>query len=329
MKAKSRLYLFCLTVVMAAALVGCEKEITVDLPTAPAKIVVEGSIENGMPPLVMLTWSQGYFDPADLNTLSGLFVRDANVRIWDGADTTVLQQICSSDLSDAELELAAQALGANPETLRNLNVCLYTSLSLLGQENRVYKLIVDYNEHHLEGVTKIDRIVELDSLWFEIAGQNADDSTGFIFGFLTDPDTAGNAYRWYAKRVNSYPSWAGEDLAGQQKDASFIAPIGSVFDDAFFNGLTFEFGYFRGTAPNSSKEDDTNSEAGFFKVGDTVAVRGCVIDRGVFNFYRQFENQIANQGSPFSLPANVPSNMSGGLGVWAGFGAVYDTVICR
>jgi hypothetical protein len=329
MNTKTRLFLFSLAIGLSALLVGCEKEITVDLPTSPPKIVVEGSIENGRPPLVMLTWSQGYFDPADLNSLSNLFVRDASVRIWDGTDTTVLQQICTADLSDAELELAAQGLGANPETLRNLNVCLYTSLSLIGEQNKVYKLIIDYNEHHLEGATKIDRVVELDSLWFEIAGQNPDDSTGFIYGFLTDPDTLGNAYRWYSKRINHYPAWADEDLVGKQKDASFIAPIGSVFDDSFFNGLTFEFAYFRGTAPNSDKDDDRNSEAGFFKLGDTIAVRGCVIDRGVFNFYRQFENQVANQGSPFSLPANIPSNMSGGLGVWAGFGAVYDTIICR
>jgi hypothetical protein len=329
MNTGKNLLLASLALALSALLVGCEKEITVDLPTAPPKIVVEGSIENGRPPLVLLTWSQGYFDPADLNTLSNLFVRDANVRIWDGLDTIPLTQICTADLTDEELELAAQALGANPETLRNLNVCLYSSLNLIGQVNHVYKLIIDYNEYHLEGTTKIDNLVELDSLWFEIAGPNPDDSLGFIYGFLTDPDTLGNAYRWLARRVNTYPAWAGEDLAGQTKDPAFLAPIGSVFDDAFFNGLTFEFGYFRGTAPNSTKEDDRNAEAGFFKLGDTVAVRGCVIDRGVFNFYRQFENQVANQGSPFSLPANIPSNMSGGLGVWAGFGAVYDTVICR
>ncbi|MBK7947096.1 MAG: hypothetical protein IPJ85_18100 [Flavobacteriales bacterium] len=32
-------------------LAGCEKEITVDLPQSEPKVVVEGSIETGQPPL--------------------------------------------------------------------------------------------------------------------------------------------------------------------------------------------------------------------------------------------------------------------------------------
>jgi Domain of unknown function (DUF4249) len=329
--AMKREWLFLLWILpVLLIMLGCEKEITVSLPTAPPQIVVEGSIENGQQPLVMLTWSQGYFDPADLSTLEGLFVRGATVRIWDGTDTTELQQICTDQLTPQQQELAAQVLGYSVETLVNLNICVYTSFSLVGQVNKVYKLLIDYEGKHLEGSTKIDRLVRLDSVWFNIVSTLPNDSLGFMYAYLTDPDTLGNAYRWYAKRINHYPEWVPDaELRGQPKDGGFIAPLGSVFDDAFFNGLHFEFGYYRGSAPNSAKYDDQNREAGFFKRGDTVVVRGCVIDRGVFNFLRSFENQVNSQGSPFAIPANIPSNISGGLGVWAGYGAVYDTVICR
>jgi len=309
---------------------GCQKEITVDLPAVPQQIVVEGNIENGKPPLVLLTWSQGYFDPIDLSALADLFVRDANVRIVTGHDTVPLIQICSDDLTDEQLQQAGIALGTTAEALRNLHLCAYASSTLLGQENTVYKLIVDYQTHHVESTTKIDRLVQLDTLWFAVPGNNPDDSLGFINGFITDPDTAGNAYRWFAKRISHYPSWVPDtSYIGQQKDNSFIAPIGSVFDDEFFNGLHFQFAYYRGTSPNSTKFDDQNRERGSFKEGDTVVVRGCVIDRGAFSFFRTFENQLVNQGSPFSLPNNIISNVSGGLGVWVGYGCVYDTVVCR
>jgi len=58
-------------------------------------------------------------------------------------------------------------------------------------------------------------------------------------------------------------------------------------------------------------------------------VRGCVIDRGVFRFIQSLESQVSNQGSPFALPYNLQSNVSGGLGVFAGYGASYDTVVCE
>ena len=323
-------YCTAFTVACAIALVGCEKEITVDLPSLPNQIVVEGSIEQGQPPIVLLTWSQGYFDPTDLSTLANLYVRGANVRIWNGVDTIPLVQICSDELTDEQLEQAAILLGIPAENLRDLSVCAYSTLAMVGELNRTYTLLVDYEEHSLRSTTKINQLVNLDSLWFRIVSEAPNDSLGFIYGILTDPDTSGNAYRWFAQRINHYPQWApDEELRGQQKDAGYIAPIGSVFDDSFFNGLSFEFAYYRGFSPNSTKFDDQNIEAGFFKTGDTVAIRGTVIDRGVYNFVRSLENQASNQGSPFALPANLQTNVSGGLGVWAGYGAVYDTVICR
>ena len=54
-------------ILLLFSLVSCEKEITVDLPEAQKKIVVEGTILPGEFPLVLLSWTQGYFDPTDIN----------------------------------------------------------------------------------------------------------------------------------------------------------------------------------------------------------------------------------------------------------------------
>jgi len=322
---------FVLVLLIAALLPGCQKEITIDLPSSARKIVVEGTIEQGMPPVIMLTWSQGYFEPTDLNSLQNYFVRDATVRVSNGMETVELQMICASELTPEQLEFASEFLGFDPAQLAQFNICLYTSLNLAiwGETGTTYTLWVDYEEHHLKAQTRINELVFIDSLWFRIPNYSPGDSLGFIFGLLSDPDTAGNAYRWFARRINRYPGWVPQAaLRGQQKDATFIAPLGSVFDDTFFNGLSFEFGYYRGRQSNSNKFDDLNAEAGYFKQGDTVVIRGCVIDRGVFQFFNSFENQVSNQGSPFALPYNVKSNVEGGLGVFAGYGAVYDTVVC-
>ena len=50
----------------------------------------------------------------------------------------------------------------------------------------------------------------------------------------------------------------------------FVAPLGSVFDDEFFNGLSFDFSAFRGVAAGSTAWDDdfgNSPEAGYFKLG--------------------------------------------------------------
>mgnify|MGYP000346730943 CR=1 FL=1 len=46
-------------------------------------------------------------------------------------------------------------------------------------------------------------------------------------------EISGN-YRWSARRISSYDD-------GSTKDAAFIAPLGSTFNDDFFNGLSFDF----------------------------------------------------------------------------------------
>lgn len=326
-----------LSVAVVVTFLSCEKEITVELPEATPKIVVEGSIEQGMPPVVFLSWSQGYFEPTDISSIADYYVRNAVVKVNDGTEEVSLVEICSSDLTPEQLELVTEILGISPEQLAAYDICAYTTFDMVGEFGKIYSLTVDYEDHHLTSQTKINNAVEPDSLWFEVISEDEEDSLGFLFAIMTDPDTAGNAYRWFAKRISHYPQWENDlagteyqpNLAGMQEDYNFIAPNGSVFDDEFFNGLTFEFGYYRDMAFNSYKRDDHDIERGYYKRGDTVVVRGCVIDHGAFDFLSSFEDQQGAQGSPFAVPFNLKTNVNGGLGGWIGYGAIYDTVICQ
>lgn len=326
---KVHVQFFLVAILIAGFFHSCEKEITVDLPTAPSQIVVEGSIEQGRPPLVLLTRSQGYFEELSLSALEGLIVKGAAVYVSDGDIEVQLDEVCSSNIPEDLLPLVTEVTGFTPEALQFIDLCVYTTANtaIWGEVNTEYDLRVEVDGEVLTSTTKINNLVELDSVWFNIPGNpEPDDSLGFANFILTDPDTLGNAYRWFARRINRYPAWSAH--AGEVKDPSFIAPFGAARDDAFFNGLTFEFATFRGALPNSTKEDDTNEEFGFYKVGDTVVVRGCVIDRGALDFILSFEDQAASQGSPFASPANIQSNINGGIGAWIGYGAIYDTIIC-
>ena len=272
--------------------VSCESDITVDLPEAEQKIVVEGYIEPGEKAVVMLTRSAAFFAPVDSASLASYLILDAIVTISDGTTS----EVCS---------LAIDTSYYIP--------LVYKSQSIIGQTGKTYSLIVVADGKTVTAVTTIPQPIPLDSVWYKI--QEGRDSLGFAWAHLTDPDTIGNCYRWFAKRLN--------------KDKRFLAPIGSVFEDKFINGKSFDFAYNRGTEPNSTAEEDNDSRRGFFKTGDTIAVKFCAIDRAHFDFWRIAEIQIANNGNPFAAPAPIPTNINGGLGVWGGYSATYDTIIAQ
>lgn len=325
---RQTLFATALVLLTCLAFLGCEKEITVDLPTVEEKVVIEGTIEPGQPPVILLSTSQGYFEPTDLTSLESLYLKGATCALSNGTTTVELDEICASELPEDLLEEVAGILGFPPEVLAEVDLCVYTSpfnTDIWGEEGVSYELTVEYEDHYLTASTKINEVVPLDSTWFELAGNS--DSLGFLHAMLSDPDTIGNAYRWFAQRLNQYEPWS--ENAGQIKDAGMIAPLGSVGDDEFFNGLSFEFAYFRGVSLGSDKEDDFNQERGFYKVGDTVAVRGCVIDYDAFLHIYAVESQVANSGSPFAVPANIPTNVQGGLGAFVGYGIFNDTIICQ
>lgn len=163
----------------------------------------------------------------------------------------------------------------------------------------------------------------MDSVWFKLNHQRPDDdSLGYAWGHITDPDTMGNNYRWLARRISHRAN-------GEVEDPTFISPLGTTFNDKYTNGLSFDFNVVRGRQFYSDNEEDNNEEAGSFKVGDTIAVKFISIGRNEYDFYYSYDNNVASTGDLFSTPANVRTNIQGGLGVWAGWGVYQDTIICQ
>lgn len=271
---------------------SCEKDITVDLPQAAPQYIVEGYVETGKLPYVLLSKTTPYFAAFDSTSLYNYVVKGATVIISDGITTDTLIEL-------------SQDIGYFYFTLDS---------NLKGVVGRTYSLkVITPDSTILTAETSILQPLQLDSTWFKI--QEGKDSLGYVWARMSDPDTLGNSYRWFAKR--------------HTKDKQFIAPIGSVFDDKFINGKTFDFAYNRGEVPNSRAEDDLNEEKGFFKDGDTIDVKFCTITQASFKFWRMAESQSSSNGSPFSSPAVLPSNINGGVGIFEGYSPTIYTVIAK
>lgn len=186
--------------------------------------------------------------------------------------------------------------------------------NMVGVAGKTYSLKIELNGRTYTSQTTIYPQVKLDSLWFKVLRE---DSLGFIYAHLTEPGNEQNQYRWFAQRIG--------------KDQSFLAPLGSAFDDKFINGKSFEFAYDRGMVQNSTATDDNNNVRGFFVKGDQVIVKFCTIGNPEYLFFRSYDANIISNGNPFAAPTNLQSNINGQdvLGVWCGYDPWVDTLICK
>lgn len=282
-----------LLIIPAAALFlfSCTKEVTIDLPNPEKKIVVDGGIFPGQVPEINLTWSTGYFDPVDSASLASYLITNAVVTVQDGSIIDTLH------------------LGFNP----NKPIPIVWQGNIPGQIGHTYVLTVTTEGKTATATTTINQPLQLDSVWFKV--EPGEDSLGFAWAHMTDPPGQGNGYRWFAKRIT--------------RDADFMAPFGSTFDDRFIDGKSFDFAYTRPSPPASNAPEDNNVEAGYYKQGDTVIVRFCTIGQNEVQFFRTFEIEVSNNGNPFASPGVIRTNVENGLGIWCGYSPSYDTIYCH
>jgi len=305
---------------LAFLLLQCQKEVKIDIPGFEEQLVIDGRIETNMPPLVLLSRSKDIYAPTDLSAYLNGFVSGAVVTVSDGTTTEQLDEICSDNLPPGAEVIAAELFGVPVSELANYHICAYTSLNpaIWGQVGKTYALTVSYDGKTYTSETRILPPVPLVNTFWKHDGNLL--NYGYSWATLSDPGSTYDAYRWDVKRISHNPD-------GSVKDLGFMPTYNPVFDDQFFNGLTFEF-FFEN--PMSYEDESVAGEyKGYYELGDTVVIKFSKMDKNVYEFLEKKYVQVNSGGSPFASPSNIPSNISGGaLGVWAGYSPSFDTLVC-
>lgn len=298
-----RYHTFIAIAIVLLGLAACEKEVDIKLNDASSgKLVIEGGIENNTPPLVILTRSIGYFGSFDLSTLQNSYVHNAKVTVNDGINTYTLK------------EYEIDTSGNNKFYFYSIDTSQRPFL--LGSFEKTYTLNVEVDGQVYTGVTKIPTPTTLDSVISfypesreGIAEVGAD--ARLLKIFFKDPDTPGNFVRYYTA-LNGGP---------------FYPAQSSVFSDEIINGVEFNAEFPLAEPYSSTKSFDS---LGIAFVGDTVQLRWSAIDKNVYDFWSQYEYSLVTLGNPFASPIRVKSNISNGaLGVWAGYGSIYTTIVLQ
>lgn len=282
---------------------SCEKEVHINLSSGNSSLVVNGQIETGLPPYVVLTRSIGYFSKVDLKTLEGSFVHGAEVTVSDG----------SREFRLREYPFDSTSGGSRVRFfLYSTDIDDPDAINFFGEPGKEYTLTITAEGKTYSAYTKIPVPQPLDSL--AVVAPSSPPSKAptalQLLAYYSDPDTPGNAVRYFTRR-NNEPFYPGP---------------GSIFDDAVINGS--KNGKYPVQIGTAGTDIDFSDSTGFVFPGDTITLKWAAIDRGVYNFFVAYEYAVGTIGNPFASPINVPSNVNNGaLGIWAGYGSTYSTIV--
>lgn len=278
-------------------LTACEKSVNIQPASQKPLLVVDGSIENGKPPLVILSTSLNYFSEINADIVIASIVTGAKVSISDGSVVSQLQEY-------------KQPLGGGYDLVYYSSDTSDIATAVIGQPGKTYKLQIEYNNEQYTSVTDIPSVAKtVDSLWWKPAPHNGDTTKVVVMGRLTDPKGYGNYIRYFTK-VNSDP---------------YLPGALSVYDDQLTDGTTYEYQMDQGIDRNNPPGED---DYGFFRRGDTVTAKLANIDKATFDFWRTLEFSYQSIGNPFSNPTKVLGNISNGaLGAFCGYGVQYKTLV--
>ena len=300
--------------------ISCQEEITLDLPQAVEKVVVEGVIENGFAPYVILSKNQGYFEPINSETYENLFIKGAIVKVWtyndDGSkDSIILDEVTLNDpFSSNQVTVYTDELQTG---------------QFVGQEGKTYFLEIIYNNETITSQTTIPIPTPLDSIWVEKDTLAEEEYKYEIFGWLTDDANVNNYILSKSKMIQHYEINKEDCIVEDESDFAFkLIDAGS---DILFNGTSFQFpipkppdnGGFPFGSYNTTHTRECEDGTILSLEHDIVLLKFCQIDEPSMKFWRGLSRASASGGNPFSEPLNLVSNINGGLGVWTGYGAVY------
>jgi hypothetical protein len=283
-------------IVLGIIISSCEKTINFKPNDSEPELVVEASIENGQPPIVILSQSLNYFTQISTELLASSFVHNAEITISNGAKTHRLKEM--------KVPVAGgYTLYYYTTDSSSLNT------AITGEPGREYSLSVKTDAREYTATTTIPLLSKkIDSLWWIDAPNNPNPKKVIVMGRFIDPPGLGNYTRYFTS-VDGWP---------------YLPGLNSVYDDQLTDGITYNMQVEQGIDRN--KRYNLENYA-FFDHGDSVVVKYCNIDKATFDFWRTMEYSYTNIGNPFASPSKVISNIhGGGLGYFGGYAVQYKAI---
>ena len=271
------------------ALIGCEEAVR---PSYAPEIVVEGWIENGGFPVVILTTTVPVSSSVkDSTDLKDHIIRWGKVTISDGEKDVIL----TGRVDD-----------------RYFPPYIYTTSGMRGVVGKEYCLTVEYSGRTVTASTTIPEPVPLEYVKVkevENGSSTTEDRRYQIIGGLKDDPHTKDYYKVFTKI--------------QHQDSSFVSSFLGLTDDAVLTDQIKEIPINRGFGTIGWKNEN------YFKHDDIVHIRFSTLTQQGYEYWSDFEEiQSLSQNPFFPISTDIRSNIKGGLGYWTGYGSTYYTITC-
>jgi hypothetical protein len=271
-------------VMLLLCLTGCAE---VGLPQPVPQIVVEGWIEDGYNPIVMLTTTVPIGESVtDLKELEKFVINWGKVTISDGEKSVVLSGRRNNDYFPPYI---------------------YTTSSMTGQAGKTYTITVEYSGRTVTAQTTIPEDVPLEYIRVAASGENPGNFQ--LVGGLKDNRNSKDYYKFFVK------------VSG--KDSTYISSFLGLTDDDILKDKTETAEL---PINNGSRRSDQRMTT-YFTAEDRVIVKFCTLDQTSWQYWNDFEEiQSLSRNPFFPVSTSIRSNVKGGLGYWAGYGSRYYVV---
>lgn len=264
---------------MASLLVGCEGNI-LNIEENP-RICVEGWIENGNKPIVILTENitpSEEYSPID--EAYSHSIHDASVTITVNNEQYVLHETVDSTYTPPYI---------------------YTTDQLIGSEGMRYDLCVSYLGTTATASTTIPSVVEIDSITKKQVEDNS--SYYYLIAHFKDEQTTDDWYKFFVKT----------DL---QPDSMFISSMFGTVSDVNSLESKLEIPIYQGRRENGEYytpffSNEEHITVKFCHIDDTAYQYWHEFDKML----------ALSRNPLLIYRTNLPSNINGGLGYWFGYGA--------
>ena len=274
-------------ILLLLALAGCTGIV---IPESSPQIVVEGWIEEGRSPIVMVTTTVPVStDKKELSELEKNVVRWATVSVSDGEKEVYLTGRRNDDYFPPYI---------------------YTTALLTGKAGTRYTLKVKYSGLHAIAETTIPEPHRLQSLRAEKSGE---DNYVLVAG-LEDREQTKDFYKFF--------------IQVEGRDSAYTSSFLGLVDDEILSEEVNDIQVFNGFQPSGM--DLTQEKEMYFKQGDKVRVRLCTMDEQVYRYWEDFDDVASLSLNPFfPVTKKIRTNIAGGLGYWAGYGSSYYYIECK
>ena len=256
------------------------------------ELVVEGWIESGHAPVVLVSSTLPVSStPQPLADVSEHILRYAEVYIEHNGEREYL----TARLTDRF-------------AIRNY----FTSPSLRGVPGETYHLHVKWLDFEASAACTIPEPTAIDTVYFE----KAVDDTSYVakMVFHNDPKD-GRYYQTFLR-------------TGQESDA-YVAVDFTTLDGALLDSVVVE----TFTKPVASQGPMSGSAASLqdvhFHPGDRLSLKLAAIEYPMYEFWKEFANQVNSSGGVLSAPENMKGNVNGAIGYWAGYSIDIRELTCR